>query len=115
MIDTGTPWLSSRIAEKRSDDAIVRPVAARPKERELEHDLRGRREAELAPRECRQQLEVLLQRVEDHVRVHLEVLHHVGERVPFDLRQGEEEVLVRHDRVFAAPALLHGTVHDALS
>ena len=58
---------------------------------------------------------MLLECVEDHVRVHLEFLHHVGERVPFDLRQGEEEVLVGHDRVFAATALLHGSVDHALS
>ena len=91
------------------------PIAGRPMERELEHGLRIRRYAEFASRQRRQQLEVLVERVEDHVRVDLEILHHVRERVPFDLRQSEEEVLVRDDRVFAAPALFHGPVHHALS
>ena len=105
--------LQDRSEEIRRCDRAAR--AARPKERALQRDLRGRREATLALRECRQELKVLLQRVEDPMRVPLEVLHHMGERIPFNLRQGEEEVLVGHDRVFAAPALLHGTVHDALS
>ena len=54
------------------------------------------------------------------MRVDLEILHHVRERVPFDLRQSEEEdhspiACPFVPNLFAAPALFHGPVHHALS
>ena len=51
--------------------------AARLVERELEDKLGRRRDAELAPREGRQYVQVLFERLQDLVRVQLEVAHHL--------------------------------------
>ncbi len=116
MIDTGTPWLSSKIAEKRSAASIAcRPAAARVVERELEQQLGGRRHAQVAIRRtpaCT--LQVLLERLQDLVRVQVEVAHHLREHVPLDLRERQEDVLVRQQRVLAAPGFLDRAVDDAL-
>ena len=76
--------------------------AARLVERELEDKLGRRRHAELAPREGRQHVQVLLERLQNLVGVQLEVAHHLGERVPLDLREREKDVFVGQQRVIAA-------------
>ena len=56
MIETGTPCLSSKIAEKRSVDSIgLAAGAARVLQRQLEHQLGRRRDAQLAAGHARQQ------------------------------------------------------------
>ena len=62
--------------------------------RELEDQLGGRRHAEFSSRESGQHLEVLLERLEYFVRIQLEIAHDLGEGVPFDLRELEEDELV---------------------
>ena len=59
-------------------------------------------------------VEVLFERLQDLVRVQLEVAHHLREGVPLDLRERQEDVLVGQHRVVAAPRFLDGAVHDAL-
>jgi hypothetical protein len=48
------------------------------------------------------------------VRVEPDVAHHLGEEVPFDLREGEEEMLVREEGVLASPRVFERTIDDAL-
>ena len=88
--------------------------AARLVERQLEHQLGRRRDAQLAAREGRQHVQVLLERLQNLVRIQLEIAHDLGERVPLDLREREEDVLVGQQRVIAAPRFLDGAVHDPL-
>ena len=92
-------------------------LAARPAglvERELEHQLRGGRHAQLAAREGRQHLEVLLERLQNLVRVQLEVAHDLGERVPLDLRERQENMFVREERVIPSTGLFDSAVHHSL-
>src|SRR4051812_48272478 len=84
-------------------------------ERELEHQLRRRRNAEFPARKRGQDLKVLLQRLKDLVRIELEIAHHLGERVPLDLREREKYVFVGQQRVITPPRFLDGAVNDALS
>ena len=64
--------------------------------------------------EGRHHPQVLLQRLEDLVRVEVEVPHHLREHVPFDLRERQEDVLVGQQRVLAAPRFFDRAVDDAL-
>ena len=48
------------------------------------------------------------------VRVQLDVAHDLGEHVPFDLREREEDMFVGEQRVLAPPRLFDGAVDDAL-
>src|SRR5919107_750351 len=82
--------------------------AARLMERELEHELGCRGNAQLASRERRQHLEMLLQALQDLVRVQLEIAHHLRERVPLDLREREKNMFVGKQGVIAAARFLDG-------
>jgi hypothetical protein len=57
---------------------------------------------------------MLLELLQDLVRVQLEVAHHLGKRVPLDLREREKHVLVRQQRVVTSSGFLDSPVHDAL-
>ena len=57
---------------------------------------------------------MLLELLQNLVRVQLEIAHDLGKRVPFDLREREEHVLVGQQRVIATPGFFDGPVHDAL-
>ena len=46
--------------------------------------------------------------------IELDVAHDGREHVPFDLREGEEEVFVGQQRVLAPAGLFDGAVDDAL-
>ena len=83
-------------------------------ERQLEDELGRRRHAELASGERRHHVQVLFDRLKDGVRIQLDVAHHLGEHVPFDLREGEEEVFVGQQRVLAAARFFDRPVDDAL-
>ena len=58
--------------------------------------------------------QVLFERLEDLVRVQLEVAHDLAEHVPLDLGEGQADVLVGEQRVLAAAGLVEGAVDDAL-
>jgi len=88
--------------------------AARMVERQLEQELRRRRDARLAVREGRHQPQVLLQRLEDFVRVEVQVAHDLGKHVPFHLGERQEDVLVGQQPVLAAPGFLDRAVHHSL-
>ena len=83
-------------------------------QRELEDELGRRRDAQLAAGERRHHVQVLLDRLQDRVRVQLDVAHHFGEHVPLDLREREKDVLVGQQRVLAAARFLDRAVDDAL-
>ena len=88
--------------------------AARLMERQLEHELGRRRDAQLAVGEGRQHLQMLLEPLQNLVRIQLEIAHDLRERVPLDLREREEDVFVGEQRVIAAPRFLNRAVDDPL-
>ena len=83
-------------------------------QRELEDELGRRRDAQLAAGERRHHVQVLLDRLKDGVRVQLDVPHHLGEHVPFDLREREEDMFVGEQRVLAPARFFDRAVDDAL-
>ena len=83
-------------------------------QRQLEDELGRRRHAQLAPGKRRHHVQVLFNRLQDRVRIQLDVAHHFGEHVPFDLREGEKQMLVGQQRMLAAPRLLDRAIDDAL-
>ncbi len=115
MMETGTPCVSSKIAEKRSVASTAsRPGAARVQRRELEEKLRGRRDFEVTTGRRRHRLHVLFERAKNLVRVQPQVLHELTEHVPLDLRVRETDVFVRQDRVLPALGLVERATEDAL-
>ena len=83
-------------------------------ERQLEDELGRRRDAQVAAGERRHHVQVLFDRLEDRVRVQLDVAHDFGEHVPLDLRERQEDVFVGQQRVFAPARLFDRAVDDAL-
>ena len=88
--------------------------AAGVQQRELEQQLGRRRDAQVAAGHARQQPQVLFERLQDLVRVQLEIAHDLAEHVPFDLRERQADVLVGQERVFAAAGFVERAVDDAL-
>ena len=115
MIDTGMPCVSSKMAENRSVASIVcRPHRLACSSASLKRSLVDGATRSSRPGDARQQPQVLLQRLENLVRVQLEVAHDLAEHVPFDLRKRETDVLVRQQRVLATAGLVERAIHDAL-
>ena len=83
-------------------------------QRQLEDELGRRRDAQLASGKRRHHVQMFFNRLKNRVRVQVHVAHHFGKHVPFDLREGQEQVLVRQQRVLAAASLLDRPVDDAL-
>ena len=88
--------------------------AARVEQRQFEEELRRRRHPEVTSGDARQQAEMFLERLQDLVRVQLDVPHHLPEHVPFDLGEGQADVLVGQERMLAAAGLIQRAVDDAL-
>ena len=88
--------------------------AARVVQRQLEDELGRRRDAQVAAGERRHQVQVLLDRLQDGVRIQLDVAHDLGEHVPLDLREREENVLVGQQRMLPPPGLLERAIDDSL-
>src|SRR5678815_1083477 len=82
--------------------------------RELEHELRGRRDSQVAPTHTTAAVEMLFELVKDLVGIQSQLGHYLSEGVPLNLRECQEDVLVRQLDVIAAPRFLNGAVHDAL-
>ena len=57
---------------------------------------------------------MLFQRLQDLVRVQLEVAHDLPEHVPLDLRKGQAHVLVGEQRVLSPPRFVDRAVNDTL-
>ena len=115
MIDTGTPCVSSKMAEKRSRrfDSVA-SGAARVQQRQLEQQPRRLRDLEVAAGRGRQRLHVVFERVENLVRVQLDVLHELAEGVPFDVRERQADVLVRQETMLAPAGIFEGALDHAL-
>ena len=58
---------------------------------------------------------MLLERLQNFVRIQFEVSHDLTEHVPFHLREGEADVLVGQQRVVAPARLVERAVDDTLS
>ena len=57
---------------------------------------------------------MFLERLQDLVRVQLDVPHHLAEHVPFDLGEGQADMLVGQQCMLAAPGLIQRAVDDPL-
>ncbi len=88
--------------------------AAGVMQRQLEDELGRRRHAQLAAGKRRHHVEVFFDRLQDGVRIQLDVAHHLGEHVPFDLRERQKEMFVGEQRVLAAARFFDRAVDDAL-
>jgi hypothetical protein len=55
---------------------------------------------------------MLLERLEDLVRVQFEVAHDLTEHVPLDVGECQADMLVRQQGVIAAPRFIEGAVDD---
>ena len=88
------------------------PAAAGVQQRELEQEFGRRRDAELSPGHARQQPEMLFERLENLVRIQLEVAHDLAEHVPLGLCERETDVFVGQERVFAAPRFFKCSFND---
>src|SRR5262249_14393544 len=84
-------------------------------QRQLEEELGRRRDAEPATGRGWQHTKMLLERLENLVRVQREVAQDLAEHVPLDLRKCETEVLIGQDPVFAAARFVQRAVHNAFS
>jgi hypothetical protein len=93
----------------------VAAAAARVQERQLEQQFRRRSHAQVAARHGRQQAEVLFEGLQDFVRIQVEVAHDLTEHVPFGLGEGQADVFVRHERVFAPAGLVQRAVYNTLA
>ncbi len=82
--------------------------------RQLEHELRGRRDSQVAPGHTAAAVEMLFELVKDLVGIQSQLGHHLSEGVPLDLREGQKDVLVRQLDVIPAPRFLNSAVHDTL-
>ena len=109
------PWLSSKMAENEIGgfDGLP-PGPAGMVQRQLEDQLCGRCHAQIAPGEGRHHVEVLLERLQDRVRIQLEIAHHVREEIPLHLGECQEDVLVPEDGMVAPPRLLHRAIDNPL-
>ena len=115
MIDTGMPWLSSNIAEKRSAASIVcRPARLAWCSASLNTSFAAGDTRRSRPAKAGTMLQVLLEGLQDGVRVQLEIAHHLREQVPFDLGERQEDVLVPEDRVVAPAGFLDRAIDNPL-
>src|SRR4029434_92344 len=69
----------------------------------FQHELCRRCYTEVAHRGLAKRVEVALERMHDLVRVQVELGHDLREGVPLDLCECQEDVLIGHLRVVAAP------------
>jgi hypothetical protein len=90
------------------------PGAARVVQRQLEYQLRGGRHTQFAAAERRHHVEVLLHRLHDAVRIEFDVAHHLGEHVPLDLRERQEDMLIRQQRMLASTRFFGRAIDDPL-
>ena len=109
------PCVSSKIAENRSVASIVcRPERLAWSSASLKSSLVDGATRRSRPGDARQQAQVLFERLQDLVRVQLEVAHDLPEHVPLDLRERQADVLVGQQRVLAAARFVERAVDDAL-
>ena len=82
-------------------------------QRQLEQQLRRRRHAKIAAWNAWQHPQVFLERLQDLVRIQLEVAHDLAEHVPFHLRKCQADVLVGQQGVVAASRFIECAIDDA--
>ena len=95
-------------------DLIEDISAGRVVERQLEHEFGGRRHTQIPPVERRHRLKMFFDGLEDDGRIQVDRAHDFSERIPFDLRKREEQMLVGQERVVAAAGLFERPVDDSL-
>jgi len=83
-------------------------------QRQLEDELGCGRNTEIASGKRRHHVQMLFNRLKNRVGIQVHIVHHLGKHVPFDLGEGQEQVLVRQERMLAAASLLDSPVDDAL-
>ena len=83
-------------------------------QRQLEDELRRRRDAQLASRKRRHHVKVLFDGLQNRMRIQLDVPHDFRKHVPFNLCERQKDVFVGQERMFTAPGFLDGAVDDAL-
>ena len=109
------PCVSSKMAENRSVASIVwRPQRLAWSSASLNSSLVDGATRSVAPGDARQQAKMLFERLQDLVRVQLQVAHDLPERVPLDLGERQTQVLVGEQRVFAPAGFVERAIHDAL-
>ncbi len=59
-------------------------------------------------------MEVFLHRLNNAVWIQFDVAHHLGEHVPFALRERQKEMFIGEQRMLASAGFFGGAVHDAL-
>jgi hypothetical protein len=109
---------SLRLVEHRRDhvDRLDHLLAGAgcPVQGQLEDQLGRRGHAKPWRRQRRNRSQMRFRRLENHLRIQREIVHHVREQVPFQLREGEKQVFVREQPVVAAACFLDGAVHQSL-
>ena len=92
-------------------------VAARTagmEQRQLEEQLGGRRDPQLATRHARQHAEMFFECLQDLVGIQFHVPHHLTEHVPFNLGKRQAYVLVGQECVFPSARLFQRSIDNAL-
>ena len=115
MIETGMPWLSSKIAENRSAASIVcRPARLAWWSASLNTSFAAGETRMSRARERRHHVQLLFESLEDGMRVQLEIAHHLREEIPFHLGERQEDVFVAQHGVIAPARLLERAIEDSL-
>ena len=92
----------------------VAAAAARMQQRQLEEELGRRRHTQFPAGDARQQPQVLLEGLQNLVRIQLEVAHDVAEHVPLGLRERQADVLIGQQCVLAPARLFQRAIHHPL-
>jgi hypothetical protein len=83
-------------------------------ERQLHHILCCRRYTRFAHVATGQPVQMVFEGLYDFVRVQAEVAHDLGEGIPLQLSEREEQVLARHLTMLSAPGFVDRAVHNPL-
>ena len=83
-------------------------------EGKLEHQLAGRRDAQVRGLPMRLAAHLGFDGLEDGLRMQVHLAQHLGVELPVGLREGDKQMLVAQDAVLPAPGVVDGSVDDAL-
>ena len=108
------PCVSSKIAENRSVASTVwRPDRLAWSSASLNSSFVDGATRRSPSGHARQQPQMLFERLQNFVRIQLEVAHDLAKHVPFHLRERQADVFVGQQRVIAPTRLVERAVHDA--
>jgi hypothetical protein len=83
-------------------------------QRELEDELSRLRHPEVVGGSGGNPLQVLFNRLENRVRIHIDVAHDLGEEVPLHLSKRQEQMFDGQRGLLASPSFVHSAVDDSL-